>query len=367
MALPGIAAVRRHAPSARIDLVVGSWNEELARAIPFVDGIETLDARWLARNGTGLNPGAMLQRAASWRRRRYDLGINFEPDIRSNLLLAAGRPRWTAGYASGGGGPVLDQALDYDPESHTSDNARRLAAAVFEAPLAEDIGPLLVIPEEHRQRAQAIIGAATRPVVAMHVSGGRAVKQWEPQRFGAVAQELAARRGATILLTGSTADGPLIAQVKSLLPPTAVIDVSDGVDLLTLAALLAQSDLVVTGDTGPMHVAFAVGTPIVAVFGPSDPRRYAPRGPLDRVVRVDLPCAPCNRIRLPPARCQGKTPDCLALVSADSVLEAATAILEQCSSAAGTASHAEAPRREGGERERVKAARRGAGGPADKS
>ena len=329
MALPGIAAVRRHAPAARIDLVVGSWNKELARAIPYVDGIETLDARWLARNGTGLDPRAMLQRAASWRHRRYDLGINFEPDIRSNLLLAAARPRWTAGYASGGGGPVLDQALDYDPGSHTSDNARRLAAAVFEAPPTEDVGPLLVIPEEHRRRAQAIIGAAVRPVVAMHVSGGRPVKQWDPQRFGEVAQKLAASRRATILLTGSTADRPLVAQVKSLLPPSSVIDVTDSVDLLTLAALLAQSDLLVTGDTGPMHLAHAVGTPIVAVFGPSDPRRYAPRGPLDRVVRVDLPCAPCNRIRLPPERCQGITPDCLALVSSDRVYDAASAVLDQ--------------------------------------
>ena len=78
-----------------------------------------------------------------------------------------------------------------------------------------------------------------------------------------------------------------------------------------------------------MHLAHAVGTPIVAVFGPSDPRRYAPRGPLDRVVRVDLPCAPCNRIRLPPARCQGITPDCLALVSSERVYDAAAAVLDQ--------------------------------------
>jgi ADP-heptose:LPS heptosyltransferase len=85
-----------------------------------------------------------------------------------------------------------------------------------------------------------------------------------------------------------------------------------------------------TGDTGPMHLAAAVGTPIVAVFGPSDPRRYAPRGPHDRVVRVDLPCAPCNRIRLPPARCTGRTPDCLALVTPERVFEAAAAILDGC-------------------------------------
>ena len=330
MALPGIAAVRRHAPAATIDSLSAAGTRSLRARSPRSNNVETLDARWLARHGTGAGAAVRCCGAPqSWRRRRYDLGINFEPDIRSNLLLAAARPRWTAGYASAGGGPVLDQALDYDPGSHTSDNARRLAAAVFEAPLTEDVGPLLVIPEEHRRQAQAIIGDAVRPVVAMHVSGGRPVKQWDPQRFGEVAQKLAASRRATILLTGSTADRPLVSQVKSLLPSSGVIDVTDSVDLLTLAALLAQSDLLVTGDTGPMHLAHAVGTPIVAVFGPSDPRRYAPRGPLDRVVRVDLPCAPCNRIRLPPARCQGITPDCLALVSSDRVYDAAAAVLDQ--------------------------------------
>ena len=329
MALAGIAAVRQFAPSASIDLVVGTWNEALAGAIPSVDNIETLDARWLARDGSGLDLGAMMQRAATWRRRHYDIGINFEPDIRSNILLAAARPSWTAGYASAGGGPLLDLALDYDPGSHTSDNAGRLAAAVFESPLAEVPGPFLAISDEHHQRARSIVGAARRPLVAMHVSGGRPVKQWDPQRFGEVARKLAATRSATILLTGSETDRALVAQVKAALPESAVIDVANGVDLLTLAALLAQSDLLVTGDTGPMHLAHAVGTPVVAVFGPSDPARYAPRGPFDRVVRIDLPCAPCNRIRLPPARCQGKTPDCLALVPAESVFDAAVAVLDQ--------------------------------------
>jgi ADP-heptose:LPS heptosyltransferase len=101
-----------------------------------------------------------------------------------------------------------------------------------------------------------------------------------------------------------------------------VLDLSDGAGLMTVAAVLQQLDLLVTGDTGPMHLAHAVGTPIVAVFGPSDPARYAPRGLRDVVVRVDLPCSPCNRIRLPPARCTGHTPDCLAAVETAAVLAA---------------------------------------------
>jgi len=330
MTLPAIAAVRALAPSAQIDLVVGSWNAQLATAIPSVDEVETLDAQWLARDGGGRGLTQLLKHAAGWRRKHYDLAINFEPDVRSNLLIAAVGAEWASGYRSGGGGPLLDEALDYDPTAHTTDNAKRLVETVFGAAAPAQTTSLIEIPDAYRQRVRALLGSATRPLVGMHVSGGRPVKQWDPARFGEVARRLVAGRGATILLTGSAADRPLVEQVTRVLPAGGAIDATGEADLLTLAALLDEAELLITGDTGPMHIAAAVGTPIVAVFGASDPRRYAPRGPLDRVVRVDLPCAPCNRIRLPPARCTGIIPDCLALISPDRVLDAAIQIIDQC-------------------------------------
>jgi heptosyltransferase-1 len=162
----------------------------------------------------------------------------------------------------------------------------------------------------------------------VHVSGGRAIKQWPPEHFADVARRLSTTAAATIVLTGTAADRPLVDQVASALPRERVIDAGSDLGLLDLAAILQRLDLFVTGDTGPMHLAAAVGTPIVAVFGPSQPARYGPRGPLDRVVRVDLPCSPCNRIRLPPARCVGHTPDCLSFVTVDSVVRAALTVLE---------------------------------------
>jgi len=329
MALPGVAAVRALAPQARIDLVVGSWNEDLARAIPFVDTVETLDAAWLARRGEGLKVPALVGAARRWRQRHYDLAINFEPDVRSNLMIAVAGASWAAGYRSAGGGALLDQALDYDPRAHTTDNAVRLVSTVFGSAAQSSSHSLLTIPEEHRRRAEAIVGPRPGPLIALHVSGGRPVKQWPPERFAEVARQLAVERRATILLTGSPADRPLIDELTRGLPAGSYVDTSTADNLLTVAALLAQADLLITGDTGPMHLAAAVGTPIVAVFGPSDPRRYAPRGPHDRVVRVDLACAPCNRIRLPPARCRVGTPDCLMGVSIAAVLQAANQVLDR--------------------------------------
>ena len=98
-------------------------------------------------------------------------------------------------------------------------------------------------------------------------------------------------------------------------------------DLKHFAWLVHQCDLFFGGDTGPMHLASAVGTPAVAVFGPSMPWRYGPLGASARVVRVDLSCSPCNRIRRPPARCTGCVPDCLEGISVEAVVSAGRDLL----------------------------------------
>jgi ADP-heptose:LPS heptosyltransferase len=77
-----------------------------------------------------------------------------------------------------------------------------------------------------------------------------------------------------------------------------------------------------------MHLAAAVGTPVVALFGPSDPARYGPRGTEARVIRVDLPCSPCGQVRLPPVRCRNRVPECLDNISVDMVVRAAADLLD---------------------------------------
>jgi ADP-heptose:LPS heptosyltransferase len=188
---------------------------------------------------------------------------------------------------------------------------------------------LLVLPDHAIAAATALLRSAVgRPLVGVHVSGGRAIKQWPPERFAEVAARLADVRGAVIVATGSPSDRALVSDLQAALAPRLVIDASAADGLLVSAALLARLDILITGDTSPMHLASAVATPVIAVFGPSDPARYAPSGPLDRVVRIDLPCSPCNRIRRPPARCVGHTPDCLAGITSDAIFDAASSVLD---------------------------------------
>ena len=342
MSLGAIRAVRAQAPHAMIDLVVGSWNEGIARLIAEVDHVESVDAAWLAR-GRDKEPSASpARRALTWRRRRYDLAINFEGDIRSHALMALSGARRRAGFAHAGGGPLLTDVAEFDGGRHVADNGLALVELAFDLragslPRATtpDGRPLwrVSVPEAARAAAGATLqqlGAAPlTPLLAVHAPGGRAVKQWPVERFADAATVLAGDLGASVLLTGAPDDEAIVSEMEARLSARGVrsLRVQGSTDLVVLAALLQQCRALLTGDTGPMHLAAAVGTPVLAVFGPSMPWRYGPLVEPNRVVRVDLPCSPCNRIRLPPLRCQGHTPDCLAQVRVDEVVAAGRSLL----------------------------------------
>jgi ADP-heptose:LPS heptosyltransferase len=352
MSLGAIRSVREYAPHAVIDLVVGSWNADLAQLVPGIDRVEVLDTPWLVRgNGARLSRTRMWLRTQRWRSQHYDLAINFEGDIRSHMLMAASLARRRVGFPMAGGGALLTDPVVHDPRRHTAANALALVERAFDLEPRSLPGPLepkgralwrLDLPASARAAADDALAAAgvpkdsAQPLIAVHVPGGRAIKQWPVDRFAETASRLARETGARIVFTGSSADREQVSRAVGLLADgTPAHVVAADLPLPVAGAILARARLVVTGDTGPMHLAAAVGTPIVGVFGPSDPLRYAPLSTCSRVVRVDLPCSPCNRIRLPPARCVGHTPDCLEHVSTDRVTAAAFELLAVKRSAAG--------------------------------
>ncbi len=333
MVLDAIAMVRSLAPGAHIDLVVGSWNRSLAELIPGVDSIETLDVPWMAREGAGLTWPDLVHRAREWRNRSYDLAINFEPDIRSNLLLALSGARRRTGFGSGGGGAVLTDVMAPDPAAHIAENARALVDRTFAAGRSGSsaVTARLNIPKEARERAATLVSSVAqgKALVGIQPAAGRRIKEWDPARFAEVGAALARNRGASILLIGSTGDKPVLEAVRASWPadvPLAQLPMET--DLVVLAAVLERLDLLMTGDTGPMHLAAAVGTPVLAIFGPSLPTRYAPLSARSRIVRIDIHCSPCNLMRRPPSRCLGRVPDCLAGITASDVLRAANEMLD---------------------------------------
>ncbi len=323
--LPALAALRLAAPDARIELGVGSWNEPVARSLPFVDALRVIDTPWAswgrrvrfsdARRALGDEP--------------FDLAIDFQGDVRVLLLMALSRAGMRAGYGETGGGYLLTHRAPWDESRSWYWQNMELVRTLFPnaeeaaAPSPEPFNFLLPADREKAGELLATKGPreAGRPLIGIQPSAGRALKQWEEPKFSELIDRLTKR--ASVVLTGSEADRPLVERIAARAETSP--DMLLGADLRTFAALVERFDVFVTGDTGPMHVAHAVGTPNVAIFGPSDPVRY---GPDDRflgriVVRQPVYCSPCNMIRRPPRECSAATaPDCIAGITVGRVEEA---------------------------------------------
>jgi ADP-heptose:LPS heptosyltransferase len=327
MTLEAIADVRSAWPDAAIDLAVGSWNADIAALVPGVRTVHVVDVPWLSRGERATSWPAILRAARTWAH-QYDLVINFEPDIRSNLLAWLSRAPIRLGYASGGGGSLLTALGTYDPGRHVADNARHLVAtlATRSAQPASEARKLRP-SAAHAERAEALLSGRRRPFIGVHVSGGRQSKQWHLDRFADAARHVARETGGTIVLTGSAGDKALVEMVSGQLRDVPVVNAAGALDLPATAALVGLFDVMITGDTGPMHLAAAMGAPVVALFGPSDANRYGPRARAERVLRVQLPCSPCGQVRLPPERCRGHVPDCMDGISVTAVVDAALELL----------------------------------------
>jgi len=163
-------------------------------------------------------------------------------------------------------------------------------------------------------------------VVALHVGSGpnfqeRALKRWPLESFAALADALVARHAAAVVFTGQGAqERELVREARSRMREPS-IDACDRLSVPELVALLESCRFVVSNDTSVVHVAAAVGTPVVALFGPTSPQQYGPGNPGDLVLHEDLFCSPClTNYNLKVSHCAD--PVCMRRIGPERVLEA---------------------------------------------
>lgn len=186
-------------------------------------------------------------------------------------------------------------------------------------------------------RADAVLSAASiaAPFAVLHAARGLDLDRvaWPTERFAALGDAIAGEFDFSIVLTGSAADEPTISRISATMRAQHAL-VAGKTDLMALAALLGRAALVVALDSGPMHIAAALGTPTVGIFALRTdlPDRWAPLGPRVAIVRPSYPCPPWHR--------KENCPDfaCYAALSPAAVVEAARAIVPKASSAASAGS-----------------------------
>ena len=198
MTLPALKELRQLAPDAEIELAVGSWNEEIARGLPFVDRVRIVDAPWAAWG-----------KKASWRRAAQamregatpDLAIDFQGDVRANLLMALTGASIRGGYGDTGGGHLLTHLGLWDEAKSWYRQNVELLEVLFPRgstlPNSRSSPTTFFLPEDRRVRTKrfskpssALTAMHGVPFIAIHPSAGRAIKQWEVEKFAALADRL---------------------------------------------------------------------------------------------------------------------------------------------------------------------------------
>ncbi len=339
LAAPAGRALREALPGAQVDWLVGPWTAEMIRRGWAADEVLTCEFPGFTRRPKG-PPWApyveLARQAARLGRRRYDLALVLRPDHWWGAMLAtaAGIPR-RIGYAVAECRPFLTQVLPSGVGLHVADQSLALAGAAVEllAPGATITSPapgFAIRPEERAWAATVAAGAAARdgsPLVAIHPGSGATVKDWLPIHWQAVVTMLADRAGAAFVLTGGRSESGLLSEIADGIEPRPTV-LAGRTSLGQLAALFERCALVLGGDSGPLHLAAAVGARTIRVYGPTDVALFGPRGDAarHRVLRAALPCQPCGNLVDPPCGAVS-TPACLRAVSPGQVTASALALL----------------------------------------
>jgi lipopolysaccharide heptosyltransferase I len=326
-AVPVLAALRRHDPGVEVDWLV---EEAYAPVLGLVDGlrqrvivrakagpsavpaVEGRDPRFPA--GLAGYAGAL----AYLRRQRYDVALDLQGLIKSAVWARGSGARRVIGFARGHlrepqAAWLYHEHVTPPPAAHVIHKNLALAAHLGAAVSPVDL-PLRVEPS-----------AAVRDALDRTLAGGRYAvlnpgaawpnKRWPPERFGALASALHRRHGLVSLITWGPAERGLAETIVAasegtarLSPPTTVGD---------LAAVMHDASLVVSGDTGPLHIAAAVGAPLVGLYGPTWPERNGPWDPDDEVISRADRCR-CHHKR----RCLTGAP-CIETITVDEVMASA--------------------------------------------
>lgn len=320
-ALPAFHALRDLYPGAKIAWLVNREWAEVLDGQPGLNAVVPFDRR---RWGRPSRFPEVVGFVRQLRAQAYDLVVDLQGLFRSGALAALTGAPLRVGFADGREGSPLFYTLRVAvPRGviHAVEKNLLLPRALG---WHGEARPVRLQPDaQDRAVARGLVAAAPRPRIALHPVTTRVTKQWPIDQFAALASMLSTRLRAAVYVTGSEADREALAPWAGAFDGTVVL--AGRTSLRQLAALFEAVDCVVTNDSGPMHLAAAVGTPVVAVFGSTEPARTGPYGNGHRIIRRPLWCSPCSDFA---RRCWNLwTPlACLRTIGADEVF---TAVAEQ--------------------------------------
>jgi 3-deoxy-D-manno-octulosonic-acid transferase/heptosyltransferase-1 len=336
--LPSLEALHRLYPQARITWLVEEEAAQLIQDHPLLSRvIVSKRKRWVKQFRSPVlwltTIREIIQFANQLRSVNYDLVIDFQGLLKSGLLVFVCRGKRKIGYDKSREMSYLFLNERYPPgfkEQHALEKnltlVKSLGGPYDESALLfkeKSVGSIVTREKDSLKidvflKSHDIVGA--KSLVALHTGARWETKQWNAKKFARLSDQLITDYNAQIVFTGQKQDEPVIANIISLMKQGAV-NASGKTTLKELAYLFKCSQLVITTDSGPMHIAASMGTPVIALFGPTAPWRTGPYAKSATIVRSNLYCSPCFK-----KKCNHIS--CMKDISVENVLEAADSVLK---------------------------------------
>ena len=305
-ALPVLNLLRRKWPAAHVSWLVTPACAGLLERHPQLDEVVRFERKELGKGWKNPRAAADLVRfARALRDKRFDLVIDLQGLFRSGWLAAQTRAAVRVGQASAREGAWVfytHRVPTGSPEQHAIERYLTVAEA-----LGCERGPVefrFAVDDADREHVAAMVP----PRYAVLMPGTNwPTKMWPVEKFAGLVAPLRERFGLESVVAG----GPDTVDLASKMPGGT--NLAGKTNLRQLVALLEKADLVVANDSGPMHIAAALGRPLVTPYGPTNPVRTGPYNRADTVLRLDIPCSPCYS-----RRCAHQS--CLQWIGVESVL-----------------------------------------------
>jgi lipopolysaccharide heptosyltransferase II len=330
LSLTAVRLLKKTYPEAEIDLLAIPSSAKVIANDPDLSQVMAYDPNIWRR------PKALLQ-IKNWREARalrkrlesrdYDLAISVFGPWAAIIATLSGAKR-TLGFAEEGYPGWLTDPLPgrhWKPgeKKHEVDYCLELAQAAGATPTLEDRVPTLLVTPQAQAEVEQLLQTGQfqpgKPLIACHVSANNGQsKRWPIPYWAILLDRLITEDSANILITGAPNDLPLIEEITQRMHQKP-LNLAGKTSLSQLAALLQRADLLLTGDSGPMHIAAAVGTPLIAIHGPTDPALSGPISPKATVLRSDIWCSPCYTAQGLPADCRFYTTQCMKNITPQQV------------------------------------------------
>lgn len=295
---PVLRVLAENFPKAMLDVMVGPKGVELFRRHPAVFKVINYD-----KHESVNNKRKLVQKL---RRVKYDLIVDMRNSLFPFLVGAKYRTNPVA---------VPPKTLRHKKRQHLW----KLTSIGLNA---KDADFYVHIPEEDREYVEKMMAGLDRSKSIVAISPGAMsdVKKWPKNNFSRLASKLIKELDAQVVMVGDALDASLIRDIVDASNED-IIDLSGRTTLCQLASVLKKSDLLITNDSAPLHLAEAVGTRVLAIFGPTDAELYGPTGKDDCVIRQKLNCSPCMR-----AQCKSSH-ECMNNIEVDEVFRTAKEML----------------------------------------